>query len=147
MFYPRDLFFSSQQIPENTDYELPINLNSQSSIDSLMALKNPSFEIQLANYGQPGMYKSFVWANPNEEGKLYLRAYDAIHNFELERIAERTELKVSENESPISQEFTVFDGVWESYYLARFEVWFKPASGSAEQKIGEQTFKVEGWIR
>ncbi|UII20540.1 hypothetical protein [Fulvivirga ligni] len=147
MFYPRDLFFSNQQIPENTDFELPINLNNKSSVDSLMAMKNSNFEILLANYGQPGMYKSFVWTDLNEEGELYLKAYDAIHNFELVRITERTELKVSKGESPISQEFTVYDGVWESYYLARFEVWFKPTDGTDEQKIGEQTFKVEGWIR
>jgi hypothetical protein len=147
MFYPRDLFFSNQRIPEYIQYELPINITSKSSIDSLQALEKPNFQIQLANYGQPGMYKSFIWTNLNAEGKLYLRAYDAVNNFELERITERSELKIDRNESPVSQEFTVFDGVWGSYYLARFEVWFKPKSGSAEQKIGEQIFKVEGWIR
>ncbi len=105
------------------------------------------FKCLLANYGQPGMYKSVIWTNLKEEGKLYLKAYDAINDFELERISEKTILTIHPNEQPISQEFTNYDGVWERYYLARFEVWFKPTNGSEDKKIGEQIFKVEGWIR
>lgn len=146
MFYPRDLYFSHLTIPADITYKQPYKIYSKANLDTLFNHERSNFRMELN--GELGRYQSFIWAKPTEEGILFLRAFDAIHNFELEQISRQTEMTVdNRNRSIYSHDLTIYDGVWGSYYLARFEVWFKPNNSRNEQKIGEQVFKIEGWIR
>ncbi|MBP5375589.1 MAG: hypothetical protein J6Y38_04560 [Bacteroidaceae bacterium] len=45
------------------------------------------------------------------------------------------------------QEFTIYEGVWDDYYAARVEVWFKDAETRKERKLVEKVYRVEGWQR
>ena len=46
-----------------------------------------------------------------------------------------------------NMEFTIYEGNWEQYYAARFELWFRPDGGGAERKLAEATWRVQGWMR
>lgn len=148
-FYPRDLFFSHLGIPDNMEYMTPIDLQTQNSADSIMTLNLENGKFILANYGQGGMYKTFVWINPKEEGRIYIKVFEAKGNISLtnDRIRKASEIKVVKDELRCySQEFTIYDGVWECYYLGRIEVWFNPKNGE-DYKLLDEIYRIEGWIR
>ena len=45
------------------------------------------------------------------------------------------------------QRFTIYEGDWEYYYIARIEVWHKNAISGKETKFTEKNYRVEGWMR
>lgn len=150
MFYPRDILFSHLAIPNNIDYKIPLELQTKNSVDSILNLKISKRKFSIANYGQPGQYKSFVFINPKENGSVFLKAFDAVGNIELseDRLKKRTKLTVKKGEPRIySQEFTIYDGIWGSKYVARFELWFSSYDKQKEYKIDEEFYLIEGWIR
>ncbi len=145
----RDIFFSNLKIPDNIEYKTPIDLQTPNSANSIMTLSRENGEFFIANYGQGGMYKTFVWISPKEEGRIYVKAFEAKGNIPLtnDRIRKATELKVVKGELRCySQEFTIYDGVWKSYYLGRIEIWFNPTNGE-DYKLADELYKIEGWIR
>ena len=42
---------------------------------------------------------------------------------------------------------TVYEGDWEHFFEARFELWFHPEDGSSERKLVETTRRICGWER
>lgn len=150
MFYPSDILFSNLEIPNNIEYKIPTELQTRNSADSILSLNERNSEFIIANYGQPGMYKSFIFINPKENGTVFLKAFEAVGNIELssDRLREKTEINLKKNDSrTYSQEFTIYEGVWGSKYVARFELWFIPENRQKEYKLSEELFLIEGWIR
>ena len=112
----------------------------------------PSFDLQKSF--QPGLYDSYICANPGEPGMLYLKAFEVTRGTPLSA----ADLKEDSNEwtgwsdNPAelflaNSTFTIHEGDWGKPYAARFEVWFVPDSGAPERKLMEKIFKIEGWQR
>lgn len=150
MFYPSDLLFSNLEIPKNIEYQIPIELQTRNSADSILNLNKSNREFIIANYGQPGMYKSFIYINPKENGTVFLKAFELVGNIELssDRLRKKTEINVKKNDNKTySQEFTIYEGVWGSKYVARFELWFISDNRQKEYKLSEELVLIEGWVR
>ena len=43
--------------------------------------------------------------------------------------------------------FTIYEGDWGDYYVARIEVWHRNATTKEETKLMEKNYRVEGWMR
>ena len=115
-------------------------------------LKGGAASIELS--GRGGIYNARIRCNPGVPGRVYLKAFEITHN---ERLS-NDELKTATNEwvgwsnDPTElflseTTFTIYEGDWEQYYGARFEVWFEPDDSSGERKLLERNFKIEGWMR
>jgi hypothetical protein len=39
----------------------------------------------------------------------------------------------------------VYEGDWDTFYPARFELWFVPSGGGPERKLVEKVFRICGW--
>ena len=111
-------------------------------------------DIVLVDGIQGGIYWVHAHVNPGEEGNAYLKVFEATTNRRLSgyRIRERTEKTIKWSEKPnelfhYRTEVTVYEGDWDYYYPARFELWFVPTSGAPERKLVEKVFRIEGWMR
>lgn len=101
---------------------------------------------------QWGIYNVYAWINPGKEGYIYLKVFNADTNERLseESISESSEEYIGWSDDPSVLFFshsliTIYEGDWEDFYDAKFELWFHPEDGSAEAKLLETTFKVCGW--
>ena len=108
----------------------------------------------LMNGMQPGIYQLCCTVNPGGPGILYLKAFEITQGTPLSvnPIKERTSMRIGWSESKSDrffgiEEFVLYEGDWGKPYGARFELWFIPDSGEAEQKLAERLYKVEGWER
>lgn len=113
---------------------------------------NPS--IELSESFQWGLYNAAVRCNPGKAGRVYLKAFEISRNHRLsaDRLKSATNEWVGWSDNPKEQflsetHFTIYEGDWGQFYGARFEVWFEPDDGSAEQKLLERNFKIQGWMR
>lgn len=109
---------------------------------------------QLQNGMQPGIYEVFYSLNPGEPGSVYLKAFEVTKGTPLsvDRLRMRSETRMTWSKNPAERfggkaGFTIYEGDWGKPYAARFEVWFKPDSGSPDRKLAERNFKIEGWQR
>jgi hypothetical protein len=106
-------------------------------------------------YGlQGGMYWYFAWLDNVETGKIYLKAYEYTKNIELssEQLLKKTEIEIDgigENVVKAGpKEFTIYEGDWEKYYVARFELWYKPLDNRKKEiKLLEKNYLIDGWQR
>ncbi len=118
------------------------------------ALHHGTSSCDVKNGMQPGIYQTFAWLNPGEAGTVYLRAYEITRNTRLSEsnlFADSNE-QIGWSETPTdlflyNAEFMIFEGDWGKAYAARFEIWFRPASGGPERKLTEGNFRIEGWQR
>ena len=111
-------------------------------------------ELILRNGMQGGIYECSLWCNPGEKGTVYLKAFEITKGTPLS--AQRLEMSSNcmSGWSDNSQEqffsamhFTIYEGDWNQFYGARFEIWFRPDSGGAERKLFEKNYKIQGWQR
>ena len=110
-------------------------------------------EVNLYNNTQPGLYLLDIWSNPGETGTLTVKAHEITKGTPLSeyRLLEHQvkvygcpQIDVSFN-SQI--DFTIFEGNWDQYYGACFELWFKPDSGAPERKLWSGNYRIQGWQR
>lgn len=101
-----------------------------------------------------GIYEVYGYANPGEQGVVYLKVFEATKNTPLSerRILEKSTEHIGWSDDPdevffYNSEVTVYEGDWGVYYPARFEFWFAPASGDPERKLAERIYMIEGWQR
>ena len=113
--------------------------------------KDAQPDIILYNGFQGGIYDADIWCNPGEPGLLYLKAFEITQGTPLseERMPNaKAGYSGDPNEMFLREMgFTIYEGNWEQYDGARFEVWFKPDSGQPDRKLLEKNFKIEGWER
>ena len=118
------------------------------------AIRRGAPELILRNGFQGGLYTGEVWCNPGEPGDIYLKAYEITKGTRLSK--SRLEAACNEcvgwSDDPNEQfctrmDFTIYEGDWEQYYGARFEVWFKPDSGKPERKLLKKNYRIQGWQR
>jgi len=104
--------------------------------------------------GRAGIYNARIRCNPGAPGRVYLKAFEITHNERLsnDRLKTATNEWIGWSNDPTElflseTHFTIYEGDWGQYYGARFEVWFEPDDRSAERKLLERNFKIEGWMR
>lgn len=141
------------KIPKDIPIENPIGHLGSGRPDSMLNIIKSKPDIVLYNAGQPGMYEFDIWTMIDEDGQLYLKAFEITTGEQLspESLAESSNITVRNTHGSIlkfSREyfFTIYEGDWGKYYAARFEVWFKPYSKNPERKLFEKNFKIEGWM-
>lgn len=110
--------------------------------------------LELSDSYQGGIYNAQVRCNPMARGRIYLKAFEITRNEPLSADPLKTSTTewVGWSDDPDEQflsetHFSIYEGDWEQYYGARFEVWFKPDDGGGERKLLERNFKIEGWMR
>lgn len=103
---------------------------------------------------QGGIYEGYFRANPGEPGLVWLKAYEVTTGSPLSsrRLAENSAVRLGWSDDPGelfpgSVHFTIYEGKWDHYYAARFELWFRPDQGGEDRKLAEKTYKVQGWMR
>jgi hypothetical protein len=111
-------------------------------------------EIALLNGMQPGIYQVAAWANPGAAGTVFLKAFEITQGTRLseDRLDEKSNARTGWSNDPnelfrYSSEVTIYEGDWGKPYAARFELWFRPDDGSADRKLMERNFRIEGWMR
>ena len=124
------------------------------TIDDLSTFgeKRP-MEVKLYNNTQPGLYLLDIWCIPGETGTLTVKAHEITKGTPLseDRLREH-QVKVygcpQADVSFNSQiDFTIYEGNWDQYYGAQFELWFKPDSGAPERKLWSGNYRIQGWQR
>ncbi len=117
-------------------------------------LRGEAPDIFLKDGMQGGIYSVRILANPGEPGLAYLKAYEVTKDTPLsqERLSDTSSLRLgwSDDSGELfsgSTEITIYEGNWEQFYAARFELWFKPDSGAPERKLAEKVFRIQGWQR
>ncbi len=111
-------------------------------------------ELKLQYDFQPGLYKYKFWIGRIEKGSIYLKAYEVTQNTPLSQ-SSLEKASIMDIENPTDSltayshdaSFTIYEGDWGKYYAARFEVWFRPASGTSERMLVKKNFLIEGWMR
>ena len=105
----------------------------------------------LINGMQGGIYGYQATVNVDEDGEVYLRAYEVTKGTRLsaDRMKQRTTEKIAgkgDHNIGVGKEFTIYEGDWGKFYAARLEIWFVPANGGRPRKLKEKLFKVQGWM-
>ena len=118
---------------------------------------------------QPGMFVLVGGANPGEPGRTFARVVFVGPDPKIGPSKVPPDLKpgdvLSEDRVtpsstrwigwgpeadtlfPYQAGMTVYEGDWEHFYRARFELWFQPEKGGAARKLAEATETISGWQR
>ena len=105
----------------------------------------------LINGMQGGIYLYRATVTSDEDGEVYLRAYEVTKGTRLsaDRMKQRTTEKITgkgKHTIGVGRKFTIYEGDWGKFYAARLEIWFVPANGGKPRKLKEKLFKVQGWM-
>jgi hypothetical protein len=155
MYYPNDFFADNLKIPDDIEFERPVNLDSfenSKALDSLSNSKNKNLTFKLVNVSQPGIYNYFFWYQPTELGAIFIKAYEITQNQELstKTLKSRSRIEIRELVDSVvvfGEKFTIYEGDWGKEYGARIEVWFEPKSGKPPYQIIKKNYIIEGWMR
>jgi hypothetical protein len=142
-YSPPDYYGANKEIPENIDFSEPLD-----SLPTITDFEN--YDLILANYAQPGIYRYYTDYQPKEAGYFYIKAFEITSNDRLsgDRMYERSKAKVDNLEPQNwNGEFTIYEGSWGDKYGSRIELWFQPLNGDKEYKVTERNYIVEGWMR
>ena len=130
-------------------------LKDESGIDAILPHPKPyappKSDFKLIDGMQGGIYGYQATVNVDEDGEVYLRAYEVTKGTRLsaDRMKQRTTEKITgkgEHTIGVGKEFTIYEGDWGKFYAARLEIWFVPANGGRPRKLQEKLFKVQGWM-
>ncbi len=118
------------------------------------AVRSGKSDLILTDSFQGGIYQGDIICNPGEPGNIYLKAYEITKGTPLSavRLENNTLCRMGYSDNPAelftaNVNFTIYEGEWNEFYGARFEVWFQPDSGQPERKLVEKNYKIEGWTR
>jgi hypothetical protein len=102
-----------------------------------------------------GIYFVDAFVNPGESGKTYVKVFEATRNTRLSPgLVSRASLEYVGWSNNSRESFFynslihIDEGNWQTFYPARFELWFQPADNSKpERKLLERTYRICGWER
>jgi len=149
-----DTFADDLVLPENVELHYPIEteFNGNALDSSVQEVADSTLE--LYNSFQPGLYEYTFWLTTSKSGTVYLKAYEITQERALSepRLREKSSMQIPFTNGKLIQftsksYFTIYEGEWGKPYAARFEVWFAPDDGTAESKLLEKNFVIEGWMR
>ena len=165
MFGPdTSTFGKDHPIPADLEYNLPIQSyqwddSLAASVyvdpDSVVAVDtlNTDSYLQIWDVSQGGIYNYDFYYGPLPAGEIYLKCFEVTEDIPLSdyrlKKASTVKIKGTSTFSKLvdKQRFTIYEGVWNDYYAARIEVWFKDAETGDEKKLMEKVYRVEGWMR
>lgn len=134
--------------------QLQGNLNDWKKCLPADSFRRDGPDLILRNGIQGGIYEAAIWCNPGKMGTIYLKAFEITKGTPLsvERLKMRSSCISGWSDDPREQffsamHFTIYEGRWEQYYGARFEIWFQPDSGGPPRKLFEKNYKIQGWER
>lgn len=150
-----DTFTEGLTIPDNVQYdnliEVDFDGNRPDSIEGKTFNEN---HFQLYRSFQPGLFEYDIWVGEIEPGIVYIKAFEITGNTRLSAssVKERSAIQIentteSHKRFRTKRHFTIYEGDWYHPYAARFEVWFQPGDGTAERKLLEKNYVIEGWMR
>ncbi len=150
-----DRFADNLKIPDNIQMDDPIDPASRNmQSDSMQLLSKSQMSFQLYNSFQPGLYEYDFWVGKIERGTIYLKAFEITNEYELStnELPTKSSVNVFNTTDSIrrfgtTSDFTIYEGDFGKPYAARFEIWFKPATGRAERKLLAKNYRIEGWQR
>lgn len=159
-----DDFGKQHNIPENVEYNEPLPSHYSDRVDEngnslavdLSDFINPddsSTWLQIKNGLQGGIYHySLFIPEAFDDGEIWLECYEVTENAQLssKSIRESTLRKVTKEDKEKTTEpmrFSIYEGNWGEFYLARFEVWYMDYATKTKRKLTEKIYKVEGWMR
>lgn len=152
---PVDDYADDLEIPGNISISDPVDTYDNSrGLDSIVNMKVTGTKLVLYNASQPGIYEFDVWLPKVNSGTVYLKAYEVTKNDPLsdDRLGQASSIDVVNQSDTFKRfhsngTFTIYEGDWGKPYAARFEVWYNPADGTAERKLYQQVYRIEGWER
>jgi hypothetical protein len=152
---PYDHFADELVIPDDIVKNIPKGEKHQGIYYIPETMEDKDYiDIELYYGLQGGIYWYYAWLDNVETGSIYLKAYEYTKNIELssERLLQKTEIEIDdigENVIKIGpKEFTIYEGDWDKYYVARFELWYKPLDNRKNEiKLIEKNYLIEGWQR
>ncbi len=150
--YPYDFFADNLSIPSNIQISNPINRLKNGELP-IIREKTKLEDLILINGSQGGIYEyQFYTRNSLDSGFIYLKAFEITKNTSLSArsLKHRTKLEISNSTfTKIHSErtFSIYEGDWDKFYGARFEVWFIKKQDSTEKKIFEKNYRIQGWQR
>ena len=146
-----DPFGKEHPIPEGMEYEIPLNENAP--VEVIVDGFSEKECLQVWNDFQGGLYQYSFYYPELPDGDVFLRCFEVTENIELStsRLRKASTVKVIDHTEfgmiADKQNFTIYEGDWGDYYVARIEVWHKNASSGEETKLLEKIYRVEGWMR
>ncbi|MGY6650418.1 hypothetical protein [Wenyingzhuangia sp. IMCC45574] len=149
-FSDPDFYAVRLEIPENIEFKKPLELKTKEEYEDLKKSSFSDLRFELINSFQPGIYEYMFWYTPKQDGSVYLKVFEITQNDPLSvpRLTDRSKMKVAKGESTlVNKDFTIYEGDWGQYYVARIEVWFAPENNREEYKLIEKNYIVEGWMR
>tara|TARA_R110002167_G_scaffold305841_1_gene510202 strand:+ start:28 stop:564 length:537 start_codon:yes stop_codon:yes gene_type:complete len=143
--------FYNIKTPKNLNLEKTVEFYNNQKLDSLNKLNVKSEKLIILGKGYSG-YEFFMWHKPTEKGEIYLKAFEITQNIELskEKLEDRTKNRItelSENYKMYKGSSIIYEGTFEKYYPARFELWFKSEKTGIEEKLVEKSYLIDGWDR
>ena len=110
--------------------------------------------LRLFEKTEGGLYSYEAWVNPGERGFVFIKAFELTKEIPLSAAELKHRTLKGIGYSDNAKEFfrtegdiTIFEGDWDQYYGARFELWFAPITGAPERKLIDRAFKIQGWTR
>ena len=146
-----DPFGKEHPIPEGMEYEIPLNENAP--VEVIVDGFSEKEYLQVWNDFQGGLYQYSFYYPELPDGDVFLRCFEVTENIELStsRLRKASTVKVIDHTEfgmiADKQNFTIYEGDWGDYYVARIEVWYKNARTGKETKLLEKIYRVEGWMR
>ena len=154
LFDGRQMTAAALQETEKEFAELLANKKDWRKLLPADSFRRKKSDLILRDGMQGGIYEAILWCNPGEKGTVYLKAFEITKGTQLSaaRLKNSTNNISGWSEDPQEQfctgmHFIIYEGEWEQFYGARFEVWFKPEKGGAERKLLEKNYKIQGWQR
>ena len=144
---------TDHQIPKGLKYNIPFEYRQDSCVTAKIDPKDKDTYLQVWNSFQGGIYEYDFYYGPLPAGEIYLKCFEVTENDQLSssRLTDESTVKIKGNKSfsklVDKQSFTIYEGVWDEYYAARIEVWYKNAETKEERKLMEKIYRVEGWER
>ena len=156
-------FGKDHPIPEGLAYNLPHR--TEYVYDSISEILSPVPDsvvvdtlnadsyLQIWDGSQGGIYNYDFYYGPLPAGEIYLKCFEVTEDIPLSdyrlKKASMVQINGTSTFSKLvdKQRFTIYEGVWNDYYAARIEVWFKDAKTGDEKKLLEKVYRVEGWMR
>ncbi len=143
--------FISIEVPEDMNFEKPIEFLTDKQIDSLESMDVNQEKIIVVGNGYNG-YNFYMWHKPTAKGEIFVKAFELTQNVQLseEELAERTKNQITDLGSAFKLykgSSVIYEGTFSNFYPTRFELWFKSESSDIEKKLTEKNYLIDGWDR
>ena len=122
------------------------------SLDMQGLGRNAPQKVTLIDGMQGGMYLMEIWCNPGQSGTLSITANEITKGTHLSEY-DLSKEKIRVYGAPDGLVyfscigFTIYEGNWEQYYGAHFELWFTPDGSSQKRILWDGNYKIRGWQR